>query len=194
MNYPSLKDIKQHIRSAQAKAALAVNTSLIQLYRNLCKMIAENQALFEGRNNYVEQLVKDLRAEFHNLKLFSRSNLFYIRKFYKFYASSSVQQLVGLNETIAGKIPVQQPAALSLDILVQQVVGFNIDILSIPWGHHVVVLDKVKTVGEGLFYLQQTIEHNWSRAILPMQAEIIASRANNVRVTLAVALPTLLTR
>jgi hypothetical protein len=35
--------IKQQIRSAQAKAALAVNTSLIQLYWNMGKMIADNQ-------------------------------------------------------------------------------------------------------------------------------------------------------
>ncbi len=50
-----LVQLKQHIRSVQAKAALAVNTSLIQLYWNTGKMIAENQALFEGRNSYSSQ-------------------------------------------------------------------------------------------------------------------------------------------
>src|SRR5665647_27088 len=90
--------IKQQVRSVQAKAALAVNTSLIQLYWNMGKMIADNQELFEGRNNYVAQLEKDLRAEFPDMKGFSRSNLFYIRKFYQFYSDSSVQQVVGLNE------------------------------------------------------------------------------------------------
>jgi len=88
--------IKQQVRSAQAKAALAVNTSLIQLYWNMGKMIADNQELFEGRNSYVAQLEKDLRAEFPDMKGFSRSNLFYIRKFYQFYSDNSVQQLVGL--------------------------------------------------------------------------------------------------
>ena len=75
-----LKELKQHIRSAQAKAALAVNTSLIQLYWNTGKMIAENQALFEGRNSYVSQLVKDLKSEFSDIQGFSRSNLFSMRK------------------------------------------------------------------------------------------------------------------
>jgi hypothetical protein len=32
---------------------MAVNSSLIQLYWNMGKMIADNLALFEGRNNYV---------------------------------------------------------------------------------------------------------------------------------------------
>ena len=115
-----LATIKQQVRSAQSKAALAVNSSLIQLYWNMGKMIANNQALFEGRNNYVEQLAKDLRAEFPEMKGFSRSNLFYIRKFYQFYANTSVQQLVGLNEAASDTISVQQPAALNNENSIQQ--------------------------------------------------------------------------
>ena len=166
-----LVTIKQQVQSAQAKAALAVNSSLIQLYWSMGKMIAENQALFEGRNNYVEQLAKDLRAEFPKMKGFSRSNLFYIRKFHQFYANSSVQQLVGLSEIFSDTITVQQPVAPEIETIVQQPVGFNLNMLSVPWGHHVVLLDKAKSVDEALFYLQQTIENNWSRAILTLQIE-----------------------
>ena len=68
--------IKQQIRSVQAKAALVVNTSLIQLYWDLGEMIADNQALFEGRNNYVAQLEKDLKAEFLDMKGFEDSTNF----------------------------------------------------------------------------------------------------------------------
>jgi predicted nuclease of restriction endonuclease-like (RecB) superfamily len=135
------------------------------------KMIANNQALFEGRNNYVEQLANDLRAEFPEMKGFSRSNLFYIRKFYQFYADTSGQQLVGLNESAFGKISVRQSVALETETTVQQPVGFNLNIVSIPWGHHVLLLDKVKSVDEAIFYLNQTIENNWSRAILTLQIE-----------------------
>ena len=165
-----LATIKQQVQSAQAKAALAVNSSLIQLYWNLGKMIADNQALFEGRNNYVEQLAKDLRTEFPDMKGFSRSNLFYIRKFYQFYAGVSVQQLVGLKIN-PSETSVKQLVAPESEASIQQPVGLNFDILSIPWGHHVVLLDKVKTVDEALFYLGQTIENNWSRAILTLQIE-----------------------
>jgi predicted nuclease of restriction endonuclease-like (RecB) superfamily len=167
-----LKEIKQHIHSAKAKAALAVNSSLIHLYWNMGKMIADNQALFEGRNNYVEQLAKDLRSEFPDMKGFSRSNLFYMRKFYQFYSGGvSVQQLVGLNENPTAETLVQQVVAPNQENQVQQPVGFNIDILSIPWGHHVVIIDKIKQLEEAFFYLQQTIENNWSRAILTLQIE-----------------------
>jgi predicted nuclease of restriction endonuclease-like (RecB) superfamily len=167
-----LVELKQQIKSAQAKMALAVNTGLIQLYWNIGKMIADNQALFEGRNNYVAQLEKDLRTEFPDMTGFSRSNLFYIRKFYKLYSSNvSVQQLVGLNETGIETDSVQQAVALNQKIPVQQAVGLSSILISVPWGHQVKLLDKIKDVDEAIFYLQQTIEHNWSRAILTLQIE-----------------------
>jgi len=162
--------IKQQVRSIQAKAALSVNTSLIQLYWNLGEMIADNQSLFEGRNNYVAQLSKDLQVEFPEITGFSIRNLFYIRKFYQFYLAGSVQQLVALNEN-EQTISMQQVAAPGENSLVQQPVGLISSIYSVPWGHHVLILDKVKEVAEATFYLQQTIEHNWSRSILMLQIE-----------------------
>ena len=44
-------------------------------------------------------------------------------------------------------------------------------LFSIPWGHHVLIMGKIKQVDEALFYINQTIEHNWSRAILTLQIE-----------------------
>jgi len=167
-----LVQLKQHIRSVQAKAALAVNTSLIQLYWNTGKMIAENQALFQGRNSYVAQLEKDLRDEFPDIKGFSRSNLFSMRKFYQFYiANGSVQQLVRLNENTTNEISVQQAVALNAANPVQQAVVLPMALFSVPWGHHVAIINKIKQVDEALFYINQTIEQNWSRAILTLQIE-----------------------
>jgi len=40
-------------------------------------------------------------------------------------------------------------------------------ICSVPWGHHRYIIDKCKGDGaKALFYVQKTIENNWSRAIL----------------------------
>ena len=167
-----LVSIKQQVQSAQAKAALAVNSSLIQLYWNMGKMIADNQALFAGRNNYVEQLAKDLRTEFPEMKGFSRANLFFIRKFYQFYLGApSVLQAVRLEENSQIPVTVQQPAAFNNDDSVQQAVRLSNLLASVPWGHHVVIINKLKDPVEALFYQQQTIENNWSRAILTLQIE-----------------------
>ncbi len=167
-----LIQLKYQIRSTQAKAALSVNSSLIQLYWDIGKMIAENQALFEGRNNYVEQLSKDLRAGFPDMKGFSKRNIFYCRKFHLYYASLSVQQPVALKEEKQEEIPMQQPVALEMENSIPQSVSLSRNIFSIPWGHHVILLDKANSVEEALFYMQQTIENNWSRAILILQLEL----------------------
>lgn len=145
-------EIKNQILQSQSKAALAVNKELILLYWNIGKMIFENQSLLEGRNNFIEQLSKDIKSEFPLISGFSRSNLFNIRKFYNFYSTISVQQPVGLKEIN----PIQQP------------VGLN-DLHLIPWGHHVVILEKTNTIEEAQFYIEETIKNNWSRAVLLIQ-------------------------
>lgn len=101
-----LKEVKFLIRQGHQKAALTVNATLIQTYWQLGERIAQQQALFEGRNNYVEQLANDLRAEFPDMKGFSRANLFFIRKFYQFYSGGgSVLQAVRLNHLLIARRP-----------------------------------------------------------------------------------------
>ena len=41
----------------------------------------------------------------------------------------------------------------------------------IPWFHHCTLLDKVKDPAERIWYIQQTIEHGWSRNVLVHQIE-----------------------
>lgn len=146
--------VKARIHSAQIKAAFAVNAALIELYWELGKLIAEKQLENSWGNHIIDQLAKDLKTEFPGIAGFSRANLFYIRKFYLFYTSEKVQQVIGL-------LPVSMPESASLLRLVT----------FLPWGHHITLLTKVKEPEAALFYLQQTLEHNWSRAILTLQIE-----------------------
>jgi predicted nuclease of restriction endonuclease-like (RecB) superfamily len=53
--------------------------------------------------------------------------------------------------------------AYSDEQFVQQVVA------RIPWGHNVRILDAVKDPTERLWYVQQTIQHGWSRNVLVHQ-------------------------
>ena len=38
----------------------------------------------------------------------------------------------------------------------------------IPWGHNMVILDKIETLEQSLWYIQQAIENGWSRSMLEM--------------------------
>ncbi len=55
--------------------------------------------------------------------------------------------------------------AYSDEQIVQQVAG------QIPWFHNCTILDKVKNPTERLWYIQQTIQHGWSRNVLVHQIE-----------------------
>lgn len=44
-------------------------------------------------------------------------------------------------------------------------------LFEIPWGHNRVLLDKLDGPTDALFYVQKTIEHNWSRSVLTHQIE-----------------------
>jgi predicted nuclease of restriction endonuclease-like (RecB) superfamily len=41
----------------------------------------------------------------------------------------------------------------------------------LPWYHHITLLDKVKHEQQRLWYIQQTVEHGWSRNVLVHQIE-----------------------
>jgi len=56
-------------------------------------------------------------------------------------------------------------AAYPDESIVQQLVA------QLPWGHNIVLLEKVKDEQERLWYIEHAIEHGWSRSILEIQIE-----------------------
>ena len=100
-----IQDLKQKIQSAQIKASITVNETLILLYWDIGKSIVEKQNQFSWGTKVVEQIVKDLKRELPNTNGFSRTNLSSMRKFYLFYADSElVQQVAGLLQVNENKI------------------------------------------------------------------------------------------
>lgn len=44
-------------------------------------------------------------------------------------------------------------------------------VAQIPWGHNLLIMTKLKNEQEAMFYVQKTIENNWSRSVLSHQIE-----------------------
>ena len=90
-----LGDIKQRIHNAQYEAMKTVNTTVINLYWEIGRSIAEKQAYGWGKS-VVEQLSKDIQKDFPRIKGFGTSNLWYMSQFYEEYHSDkNLQPLVG---------------------------------------------------------------------------------------------------
>jgi predicted nuclease of restriction endonuclease-like (RecB) superfamily len=88
--------IKQKIKHAKNKVIVSVNRELIELYFEIGKSIIEKQETLGWGRSVVEQMAKDLQAEFGKRSGFSSQNLWYMRQFYDTYKSNAnLQQLVG---------------------------------------------------------------------------------------------------
>ncbi|MBK0384244.1 DUF1016 family protein [Pedobacter sp. SD-b] len=161
-----LIELKSKIRSTQIKAALAVNSSLIGFYWELGKSISEMENVWG--NKLIAQVSKDLKHEFPDIKGVSRSNLFYCKKFYEFYSSKIVQQVVGQIDSNEN-ITVQQSIGLLELPEIEGVFNLQKLLTNIPWGHHIIIFTKANNIDMAIFYLNQTLENNWSRAILEIQ-------------------------
>ncbi|MBD1866450.1 DUF1016 domain-containing protein [Cyanobacteria bacterium FACHB-471] len=94
-----LNDLKQRIRQAQVKAALAVNQELLLLYWQVGKEILERQQLEGWGAKIIDRLAKDLKQEFPDINGFSRSNLKYMRLFAQSYLEEQISQ------GVLGQIP-----------------------------------------------------------------------------------------
>ena len=81
-----LGEIKERIRSAQYAALRAVNLELLSLYWDIGRLIVERQQGETWGRAVVENLAKDLRAEFPGVSGFSAANLWRIKQFYEAYA------------------------------------------------------------------------------------------------------------
>ena len=137
-----LTELKSKIRFSQIKAAVAVNSELIHLYWKLGQQIVEKQENTQWGSGFIERLSKDLQMEFPDIGGFSYRNLRRCKQLYLFYNQGNT-------------IRPHLVAKLEDDSLFQ-----------IPWGHHGLIMERIKVVQEALFYIHKTIENGWSRAIL----------------------------
>jgi len=138
-----VNELKTLIQKTQIKASISVNRELLGLYWTIGRSISEKVNNANWGSSVVEELSKDLKAEFPNQKGFSRSNLFSMKKWFEFYSKSEIDL-----------------------VKIQQLVG------QIPWGHNVVITSKSKSIKEAVFYSNKTIENNWSRSVLIHQIEL----------------------
>src|SRR5438128_364995 len=80
-----LEDLKGRVRTAQLKAALAVNRELIRLYWDIGQLIVHRQEREGWGSSVIEKLANDVQKAFQGLRGFSRTNVFRMRAFYLAY-------------------------------------------------------------------------------------------------------------
>ncbi len=84
-----IKELKQKLRRSQIKAAIKVNSVLLEFYWELGADIVEKQKGSSWGSGFLKQLSKDLMDEFPDMKGFSAVNLSFIRRWVRFYIGDS---------------------------------------------------------------------------------------------------------
>lgn len=167
-NYNSiLTGLKDKIRQARFQASLTVNAQLLALYWEIGKTILQQQHYEGWGSNVIGRLAKDLKAEFPDMKGLSDRNLVYMQTFAGAYPEITQQPVAklkkGRSKKEANPITQQSVAEIGFAKFLQH------PIAKLPWGHNCVLLDKLKTTEERLFYAFKTAENGWSREILILQ-------------------------
>jgi hypothetical protein len=159
-----LKDLKSRIRQSQLKAAIKVNSELLHLYWDLGRDIAIRKMDAIWGSRFYDNLSKELKTEFPDMKGFSKTNLKYCKYFYQLYSldDRTGQQAADETNTITHKTT--QDLIKENDIIRQQAADEFIDnpLFMIPWGHHMYIIDKCKSEHEALFCVQKTINPSCS--------------------------------
>ena len=182
-----ITELKQRYRSAQVKAVIKVNAEKLQFNWLLGRDLVRKKAEERWGSGVVEQLSLDMQRDFPDADGFSVSNLWFMKKWYCFYtqkeAVQKLQRPVAELESEKLQQPVRElnePKSSRLDRekLQQPVREFEKTKLhqagtempaffaGIPWGHHIAIITKCKSVDEALFYIKKTVEQGMSRAAL----------------------------
>lgn len=162
-----LSKTKERYRYTQIKAAVKVNTSLLEFYWDLGRDISKLSALSKWGSAFFECLSLDLKNEFPNQGGFSVTNLKYVKRWYDFYYQSDI-----IRHQVGDEL--EMPSDFGL----------------IPWRHHIAILTHCKSVEEAIFYIDKTIQYSWSRSQLEFElSSNLYKRTSNAITNFSTTLP-----
>ena len=165
-----LEGMRSRIDAARMQAARVVNRELVMLYWDIGRSILEEQQANGWGDGVVEQLSKDLGKRYPGTFGFSARNLWDMRRFYETWSRPAIlrQAVAELGKPLRvarGKdrqkrknpLPTRTPAQIEF---MRQAVA------ELPWGHHLVLLNKLEDVRDRVWYIRQAVQLGWSRNIL----------------------------
>lgn len=96
---------------------------------------------YKNISSFLDTLARDLQVMHPGVEGFSRTNVFRMKSFFKAYSK---------NPTAVGQIT-------------------DLSVFKLPWGHNVVLLERLKTIEERFWYANMAVEEGWSRHYLDQQ-------------------------
>ena len=140
-----ISEVSKRFHQSQIKAAVKVNDEMLRFYWQLGKELHDRKDKFSYGQSFYKTISRDLRRELPDVKSFSETNLRYMQKFAELYSEISNLPQVGEDFRSEEIEP----------------------LFAIPGGHHKIIIDKCNgNPKKALFFVNQVIQNNWSRAVL----------------------------
>ncbi len=160
--------LKARVTAARLSAARAVNRDLILLYWDIGRAIVEKQRVLGWGEAVIDRVSADLQEAFPATTGFSPRNLRSMKQFYLVYSDPAIwlQAVARLDRGAKDAEFWRQPAA-KLTLSEVEVVEFLQQLVAeIPWGHNLLILNKLTDPAARLYYLRATARFGWSRNVL----------------------------
>lgn len=155
--------LKERVRTTQVRASLAVNSELVLLYWHIGRGIISRQNELGWGAKVVDQISKDLRAAFPEMKGFSARNIKYMRAFAEAWPKEEfVQQAVaqipwGHNVRILDKIQDHETRRF-----------YVLKVLEYSWSRNILLLQ----IEQRLHERQGQAPNNFKHTLPPAQSDL----------------------
>lgn len=143
-----LTTLKERFRRSQIKAAVRVNTTMLEYYWSMGRDISRLHETAKWGTAFFDCLSLDLKIAFPGQTGFSVTNIKYAKRWYEFY-----NQCDAIRQRVVDEF--DMPADFGM----------------VPWGHHIDIFTRSKSVEEALFYIEETIRNDWSRPELDAEID-----------------------
>lgn len=171
-----LTELIGRYRHAQIKAAVKVNAEKLLWNWQTGRDLVNRKAEEKWGTGIVEQLSLDLQAAFPNETGFGTSNLWYMKKWYLFY-DERLQRIVGeintqdatiLQRLVGELYDIDNKLVRDRDEYAKDNYSYALPSLfaSVPWGQHIEIISRCKSLEEAVFYLRLTVAESLSRPAL----------------------------
>ena len=162
--------IKSAILQSQYEAAKTVNEKQLMLYYGIGKYISLNSRNGFWGKGAIDAISDQLEKELPGLRGFTSRNLRYMRTFFEEWEMlDSAEAPEGITENISGSLElvnsetVNTPALPIWNSQVPNYRDFPMDaFLHIGFTHHRIILGKVKSVEERLFYIKRCADEHFT--------------------------------
>ncbi len=159
-----LSDVATAVQQHRVQAIQSVQTISNQLYWSIGELIIKKQEEFGWGKSVILLLSQDLPQLIGEGVSWSPRNLQFMKQLVAEY--SNVNQAGSQLENTNVKQPASQLENANMKPPVSHLEYVKKLVLTTPWYHNILILQKVKEPKARIFYLEQTIKNRYSRAVL----------------------------